>query len=240
VLVAKEVQNLPLRKRSGGSVANATIWNMTVDSTLSPSQAGGLLAQLETLPRIADEIRDEPAKVIAALETIRKALVDPEVLRVYVSGDILSLPKPRSTFADKFISVAKAVPRIPVPAAQDFLTPLGKNPAKKLELVSMGAMEGSYSAHVSRGPQGWDHPDAAALLVATKVLETMESYLWKAVRGSGLAYGAYVNYDLENGTTEFSVHRSPNAFLAYAAAAKVVRGLADGTVSPSWTTIDCK
>jgi Zn-dependent M16 (insulinase) family peptidase len=69
------------------------------------------------------------------------------------------------------------------------------------------------------------------MIVATKVLNTMESYLWKAIRGSGLAYGAYLDYDLEAGATSFSVQRSPNAFLAYREAAKVLKGLADGTVS---------
>jgi len=95
----------------------------------------------------------------------------------------------------------------------------------------MAAIEGSYSEHHARGPVGFDHPDVPAMIVTTKVLNTMESYLWKAIRGSGLAYGAYLDFDLESGSTSFSVQRSPNAFLAYREAAKVLKELADGNVS---------
>lgn len=168
-------------------------------------------------------------------------MVDPSVLRVAVWGDILSLPSPRSTLAKSFLPIKEAVPRLPEAASSEFFTELGKNPAKKIELVSMGAIEGSYSAHQALGPEGWDHPDVPAMYVTAKVLNTMESYLWKAIRGSGLAYGAYLDFDLESGTIGFTVSRSPNAFLAYREAAKVLKGLADGTVrglSASQLTLD--
>lgn len=71
----------------------------------------------------------------------------------------------------------------------------------------MSAIEGSYSIHYAKGPVGWTHPDLPALDLAAAVLNALESYLWRSIRGSGLAYGAHVEVDAESGMTGFSVYR---------------------------------
>lgn len=95
----------------------------------------------------------------------------------------------------------------------------------------MASIEGSYSSHVAKGPRGWDHPDVPALNVAQSVLNAMESYLWKSIRGAGLAYGAHVTIDQESGFVGFRVYRSPNAMKAFKEASKIMCSIADGTVS---------
>ena len=77
----------------------------------------------------------------------------------------------------------------------------------KCILVPMSAIEGSYSVHYAKGILGWDHPDLPALTLASATLNATESYLWKSVRGSGLAYGAHMEVDAEAGLTGFSVYR---------------------------------
>ena len=77
----------------------------------------------------------------------------------------------------------------------------------------MPAIEGSYSVHLAKGPLGWNHPDAAASLLAVAVLNALESYLWKVVRGSGLAYGCHVGVDLEDGLSELVVYRVSYALI---------------------------
>lgn len=114
-------------------------------------------------------------------------------------------------------------------------------------LVPMGAIEGSYSVHYAKGPAGWSHPDLPALRLAAAVLNASESYLWKSVRGAGLAYGANIEVDPESGLTGFDVYRvsrifdsgrmwrltvqSGDAREAYEVAGKLIKGLADGSVS---------
>ena len=71
----------------------------------------------------------------------------------------------------------------------------------------MSSIEGSYSVHFAKGLVGWDHPDLPALNLAAAVLNAAESYLWKSIRGSGLAYGANMEVDAESGLTGFSVYR---------------------------------
>jgi len=71
----------------------------------------------------------------------------------------------------------------------------------------MASIEGSYSVHYAKGPSGWDHPDLPTLLLTSSVLNAAESYLWKSIRGSGLAYGASVEVDVESGLMGFRIYR---------------------------------
>lgn len=71
----------------------------------------------------------------------------------------------------------------------------------------MPAIEGSYGVHYAKGPEGFDHKDLPALTLANATLNASESYLWKSIRGSGLAYGANVELDLESGLVGFQVYR---------------------------------
>lgn len=45
-----------------------------------------------------------------------------------------------------------------------------------------------------------------------------------------MAYGASVDVEEEYGLVTFSIYRSPDAFKAFEAAGKVLKGLADGSV----------
>lgn len=71
----------------------------------------------------------------------------------------------------------------------------------------MSAIEGSYGVMYAKGPEGFDHPDLPALTLANSTLNASESYLWKSIRGSGLAYGAGVEIDTESGLVGFSIYR---------------------------------
>ena len=69
----------------------------------------------------------------------------------------------------------------------------------------MPAIEGSASVHHSTGVVGWDHAAVPALLLAKATINATESYLWKTIRGSGLAYSSSVFVDLEAGLVGFRV-----------------------------------
>lgn len=79
-------------------------------------------------------------------------------------------------------------------------------------------------------PQGFDHPDLPALTVAINVLNAMESYLWKAIRGTGLAYGAYLRHNPESGHVYLDINRSPDSWKAVTEAGRVMRDLIDRKV----------
>ncbi|KAG8846449.1 hypothetical protein FRB91_000790 [Serendipita sp. 411] len=74
--------------------------------------------------------------------------------------------------------------------------------------------------------------------MALEVLDGTESFLWKYIRGSGLAYGANMALSMESGLVSFSLYRSPNSYKAFQEAAKVVKGLCDGSIELKQTSID--
>lgn len=116
-------------------------------------------------------------------------------------------------------------PLSPIPFSAEVLSPVGANPVKKVRevyllqssrprliasqalVMSLPTIESSYVIHTSKGIQGFDHPQYPAFRVALEVLNATESYLWRYIRGSGLAYGAYVSLDVESGLLSFSLYR---------------------------------
>ncbi len=58
---------------------------------------------------------------------------------------------------------------------------------------------GSFTMHIAKGPDTFNHPDLPALRVLNEYLTTMEGLFWKQVRGNGLAYGANLRLTLEAG-----------------------------------------
>lgn len=151
-------------------------------------------------------------------------VLDPRKMRVAIQGDILGLQKPLSVLARSFLQVGEALPLEPLSTSQQTLTTLGKNPSKKVHtfvyptrnvvlisrqcvIIPMPAIEGSYATFFATGPSGHSHPDLPALRLASSLLNALESYLWKSIRGSGLAYGAHVMVYPEAGLVGFSVYR---------------------------------
>ncbi|WVR06565.1 hypothetical protein IAU60_003596 [Kwoniella sp. DSM 27419] len=238
VIVAKLLQELPSEKRDGNSIAHAWANKLTYDENKSTSQSCELLNRLEWIPSVAETLENDPETVIQKLEELRQHLLDPSIMRVSVMGDVLGLKEPRSAFARSFIPVKEPKALAPLSTSRQTLTELGQNPSKKCIIVPMPAIEGSYSIHYAKGPAGIDHPDLPALRLAASVLNALESYLWKSIRGSGLAYGASVSAYAEAGLVAFSVYRSPNAMLAYQAAGKIMRGLVDGSVKLDQDIVD--
>jgi hypothetical protein len=58
----------------------------------------------------------------------------------------------------------------------------------------------------------------------------MESYLWKAIRGTGLAYGTSIGANAETGHVYLSIYRSPDSSKAFLEAGRVIKDLVDKKV----------
>ncbi|KAI0080089.1 hypothetical protein K474DRAFT_1590638 [Panus rudis PR-1116 ss-1] len=237
VNVAKIQQSLPELKRDGNTVLGSVSANILYDEN-STSRAGAVIPQSEFIPQLAQRLQDEPEKVINEFEEIRKYITEPSGVRFSVTGNILDLKQPRSTWAKHFPNLLTECPLSPVPFSNETLSPLGRKPEKKAVVVSLPTIESSFVTHTTKGLQGFNHPDYPALRVASEVLNATESYLWRYIRGSGLAYGAYVSTDLESGLLGFSLYRSSNSLEGYNQARTVVQGLVDGTIEFDETTLD--
>jgi len=200
-----------------------------------PKTAKELEEEPQIVIQRLEEVRQYCEWLRSSRALVSPSVLDPAVTRVSVVGNVLDLTSPKGTLQKAFIpyQVCYAVPseispltgrnrrrfcrsRQPVILSQLWVKSLNRryvwHPIRacrlcQIVLVPMGAIEGSYSAHFAKGITGWDHPDLPALRLASAVLNASESYLWKSVRGAGLAYGANVEIDPESGLCGFSVYR---------------------------------
>lgn len=114
------LQELPYDKRQGASIARAWANKLCYDVNKATSEACGLLNSLEFIPAVSEALKNDPDSVIAKMNEMRQhrescrkysgpaetaTVLDPSILRVSVSGDILKLPKPKSTLAEKFLPI---------------------------------------------------------------------------------------------------------------------------------------
>lgn len=71
VAVAKIQQALPEYKRDGSNVLASLCSEMLYNED-SVSRSGGILSQMEFIPQLARRLQEEPEKVIADLEEVRR------------------------------------------------------------------------------------------------------------------------------------------------------------------------
>ncbi|KAH8835156.1 Metalloenzyme, LuxS/M16 peptidase-like protein [Flagelloscypha sp. PMI_526] len=209
ITIAKVQQALPELKRDGSTVLSSLRGSVLYDETSS----------VDFIPALAKSIQENPDF------KIRKLVTAPDGVRFSVTGNVLSVKEPRSTLNKYFKTPS---PLAPLKLASDTLSAIGKEPAKQAIVLSLPTIESAFSRLIAKGIQGWDHPEYPAF----------RSYLWRYIRGSGLAYGAHISLDVESGLLGFNLYRSSNSIEATKQGAAVVRGLVDGSIELDDATLD--
>ena len=69
-------------------------------------------------------------------------------------------------------------------------------------------------------------------------LDMLEGYMWRRIRGAGLAYGTGIHADMRRGQLEFYVYRAPNAFAAWNEARKIVFEVSRGEIVINETDLE--
>ncbi|KAI5480305.1 zinc metalloprotease [Pseudohyphozyma bogoriensis] len=235
----KALQNLPSEKRSGSDVAYSTYRTMIVNPD-STSVSMSLLTRADAMPEFAESLKSDPDAVVAEFEAFRRGLLNPKTMRISVKGDIVNLKNPSTTWKTHFVDFPSfdRSELVPVIFTKDVLSPLGKAPSKKVVVFGISSIESSFSYHIAKGPDSWTHPDQPALTVARSVLNAMEGYLWKFIRGAGLAYGANIEQDVDTGVTYYRVYKSPDAYAAFEAAKDLIDSLASGKIEIDELTLE--
>ncbi|KAG8742736.1 hypothetical protein FRC12_015287 [Ceratobasidium sp. 428] len=237
VNVAKLLQSLPEQKRDGNTVMQSVSNSLLFETSKSVSNAGGITTQMEFIPELAKRLQEKPEEVINDMKEFRQYVTGGSGLRFSVTGNVVALKRPRSAWKDSFKNI-QADHLEPISWSKDVLSSLGKHPTKKGVVVSLPTIESSYATHTSKSIIGFDHPEYPALRLACEVLDGTESFLWKLIRGSGLAYGANMVLDVEAGHLSFTLYRAPDSYKAFQAGAKAVQGLVDGSIELNETALD--
>jgi Zn-dependent M16 (insulinase) family peptidase len=127
ITLAKTQQSLPELKRDARAVLSSTMSDLLYDETSTP-RALGVLSQAEVIPTLLQELQDEPERVVASFEELRKAgrfgftrclycvlicpiVVQPSGIRFSVTGNVLGIPKPRSAWSKYFANLVISISR---------------------------------------------------------------------------------------------------------------------------------
>ncbi|KLO20262.1 hypothetical protein SCHPADRAFT_817077 [Schizopora paradoxa] len=237
VTCAKIMQSMPELKRDGSNILSSFQCEMIYDKS-STTRANSVLAQAEAVPKLVQRLKDSPEEVQKDFQLLRKCMTNPAGVRFSVTGNILALDKPRSVWSKYFGEKLPSTPLKPITLAGQTLSELGQQPKEKAIVVSLPTIESSFVAHLAKTVQGFQHPEYPALRLALEILNASEGFLWRSIRGSGLAYGASVSCDLEAGLLSFTLYRSSNSIEAFHEGAKVVKGLADRTIPLEDSVVD--
>jgi len=131
ITIAQIQQALPGLKRDGSTVLSAVTAELLHDET-STTRAGGVLIQSDFIRGLSEKIQEAPEEVIVEFENIRRIrgyfrttsssfcthqqlpVTDPTGVRFSVTGNVLSVFKPRSTW-NKYFGASLPVSRCPQP-----------------------------------------------------------------------------------------------------------------------------
>jgi Zn-dependent M16 (insulinase) family peptidase len=187
IITSKQAQTLQTKKQDGHSVALAGFNRLIYDPKQSNSIHMNMLSQLAYLKTLLSRFETDSGQsaLLADLEELRGNIIDPSILRISVSGDILTLNNPCTAWSENFCSLETCSLQ-PVVLAQDVLSQLGHSPKQQITIYSMISIESSTIIQGARSPDSFNHPDIPAIEVAIAFLNGWSGPLFKYVREPGL------------------------------------------------------
>ncbi|MBW0466041.1 hypothetical protein O181_005756 [Austropuccinia psidii MF-1] len=224
--IIDDLQNIRRMKADSNQVLQALYHAMIYPPDVSPLSSMNFLLLEVTQPIVLQKLKSEPQPLLKQMEQLRSHLLKVTSMRISVSGNIRDLQEPKTAWLKNF-EVLQGTPLQKPLMANTVLGSEGAKPSGKAVVSSIASSESNHALHFSHGPQGFDHPDNAALAVALSALNAIEGYLWKAVRGPGLAYMASLTSDVEIGHVVLGINSSPDSFKAFHESAKVVKALVE-------------
>lgn len=225
---ARLLADVPDAKRSGDEML-AAVYVMTHYAPESIVRARSTLVKGRYLSRIKRLLATDPEQVVTQMNHIRKSLFKFGNIRVLVITDLEKIKNPVTSWRSFLLLLDTNETLQPIPDRKAMLTEAGRRLGNLCYIVPMPTIDSSFAYATARGPDSYAHPDLPALLVATAYMNAVEGPLWAAVRGTGLAYGTNFDYNLDIGTVNFDVHRSPNAHNAFHASKQIVQDHLSGT-----------
>lgn len=225
--LTKILAALPGEKRDGEDVMYSAK-AMTELSRESLVRGCSTLAKSLYLKRTRTLLKQEPDVVVQKFKRVCDALHRPENFRILVSADTSRLSRPVSAWKALTKGAAHSKPLEPLDQYRDKMNEIGKQPGSAAFIIPMATVDSSFAVLAGQGPQGHQHDDVPALMVAQAYMDAVEGPLWVSCRGSGLAYGTSFSRNANGGTISFRIYRSPDTLKAYMAAKGQVEGYASG------------
>lgn len=228
--LSKALADIPEAKRDGRTMSMEVDWALHIQKAWLP-MARRTLVKAVYLRRLKKLLQTEPEKVVDMFEQLRKYLFTFENVRVLVTSDIAKLSDPVKSWDPVTRSLGSEKDMSSIIATHTMLNAEGQSPGSVGSvIIPMTSLDSSYSVSTTAGLTSYDDPRIPAMFVAIGYLEAVEGPLWNAVRGNGLAYGTHFARELDWGTLQYRVYRSPDASKAIDASRETVEKIATGKV----------
>ncbi|EGD96692.1 zinc metalloprotease [Trichophyton tonsurans CBS 112818] len=235
-VTSKLLADVPEERRDGEGMVEA-IGIMTHLGEKSISRAYTALVKGRYLKRVQKVLATQPDEVVRQMEEVRKSLFRAENFRVLVIADVKKLTGPVTSWRTFIADLDTSKELKPVVNVAERLSDAGRHLGKHTYVVPMKSMDSSYAESSSKGICSHDDPKLPALMVAVAYLNMEEGPMWKALRGTGLAYYFYLRTSIDSGLIHFMIHQSPNAYKAFEAAKTTVEDYLSGNMEVDSTKV---
>uniref|UniRef100_A0A060T0I3 ARAD1C08228p n=1 Tax=Blastobotrys adeninivorans TaxID=409370 RepID=A0A060T0I3_BLAAD len=226
IIVEKHLNSLPEIKRAGTEVLHSSITKACFTDR-SLKRAADPLVTEQFIRDVAEKLETDDGydEVKKDLETIRSQMFHSGNLRIVVYGNIEKLQKPVSSWS---ILAGDDNAVEPITRTVQLQTKEGLEMSRAAHITPVPATESSFIAVMGKGPSDYRDPDIPALAVCLEYLQAVEGPFWRAIRGTGLAYGANIERIPEQGHLMFSIYRGSDGGRSIKVAKEIVDDLYSG------------
>lgn len=236
ITLQNSINRLPEVKRSG-TIMLSSLMNKVSFTNRSLRKANDVYQNQKFFKDLLKQIETDEGfeELVRTLEKVRSQLFDLANMRVFVVFDHSKIEHPLSSWESfiKKIEAKKGQTRdlVPLPLTSDVLSIDGLKKQKKCFIVTTPGSDSSYMNLQTRVPFEYDGKDVFKIILGAEFFQCVEGPFWKAIRGTGLAYGVNMYKNFETGQLNFSIYRGVDTQKCYEAAKKVVSDYANGILS---------
>ena len=223
----KLLADIPDQKRDGSEMKNAV--ELMVDTSPSSiTRACSTLVAGVYLKSVKHLLKKDPDVIVRQLKEINATLFQPSNFRILVVADIERLTNPVTSWDALIKGLENSGTLQPIDTPISRLSDQGRNPGNTAYVVPITSVDSSYAVAVAKGPSSYSDPAIPALMVAISYLNAIEGPIYKAIRGTGLAYGVAFRHYISSGQVSLSTSQSANLLGAFTASKEVVQSFVSG------------
>lgn len=243
IIIEKIVNSLADKKRND-ELMMYSLQYRTVYTDASLRKAQDCINTEDFYKEILEKIKNgQFSEIKAELETIRQHLFNVSNMKVFITGGTTDLQSPISSWAEfthefegKESSTDFSLDNIP--RAFQFKTEIAKECSKKAFLASSPASETTHFMSMTPIPTDYSNEDIYKIALASEFLGGVEGPFWRAIRGTGLAYGANIRRFIESGHLSFSIYRGADAQQAWITGKKIISDYVSGVIEIDQISIE--
>ncbi|CAK9442357.1 uncharacterized protein LODBEIA_P61000 [Lodderomyces beijingensis] len=235
VIIEKIINSLPDKKRNGELMMYSSEFrHLFTDRSLRKAQDA--INTEDFYKHLLEEIdNDNFEKIAADLEEIKTSLFSTDNIKIIIMGNTVDLENPVSSWSNNFAQsktpedkLFSVQPFCDLPRSYQFKSELGQKCAYEAYLVDIPATESTHLIAVTKIPTDYLDEDIPRISLAIEFLCAVEGPFWRAIRGTGLAYGVSMKKSLEMGHLTYTIYRGSDPKQAWLSGKTIVEQYASG------------